>query len=376
LVLIILTMLAGCSGADGVIGSDSGASYWTAEFVHEIGAVAEPTQTLASVGEVVLTADGLLLVGQPPDQQIRVYGLDGAFRWSIGARGDGPGEIGRLTDFAVSGDTLKVVDGGNSRVTAFAVDGTFLGDDPFERVILRTGGAASVYLPSAAPLADGSSVSLPVLVVSAALREGAASDDPEVIVRRLLTNGSLSDTVVAVRPGQHVERRDGRRSLIETEALIAADRRGNGAIVAFRAPTGNPDPETFRVIRVNAAADTVFERVFPFRPVPVPPDTLQRYLDDVPEERRAARRALTWVPESRPPIERVVQGSDGMIWLQREPVHDMVDWWAIDPMTGDHAGTLALPLGTRIVESRGEEIVTVRTDELDVEYLQRWRLAR
>ncbi len=158
--------------------------------------------------------------------------------------------------------------------------------------------------------------------------------------------------------------------------MVAADRRGDGALLVLRAPTGNPEPGTFRLVRVDAAGDTAFDRAFAFEPVPLPADTLDRRAAEVSEDRRADFRESRWVPEVRPPVEALAQGSDGTIWLQREPVADTVDWWAIDPATGDHIGTLPVPRGSRIVESRGDDVVVVRTDEFDVEYVQRWRLVR
>ncbi len=371
-----LLAVAACSAADSEVGGTGDVPVWDAELVHEIGSIDDPGETLTRVGEVVLTDDDLLLIGQPSDQQIRVHGPDGEFLRMIGRGGEGPGELGRLGDFAVSGDTVTVVDGGNSRVTEFALDGSFRGDERYERVNVRGEGWLLVYSPSAAGLPDGSSVSLPVVVVAAALGGGGPTVEPETVVRRMGPDGDLADTVLAVDRSQYVETREGQRSLVLMTPIVAEARRGDGAILALRAPTGNPAPGTFRLIRVDAAGDTVFDRAFTFEPVPVPSDTLARYLSEVSEARRAAVRETTWAPEFRPPVDDVVQGTDGTIWLKRETFADSVEWWAIDQRTGDHFGTLALPPGTRLVESRADQVIAVRTDEFGVEYVQRLHLNR
>jgi hypothetical protein len=376
LALSILLAVAACSPSDAEVDGGRGAPVWDAELLHEIGSVDAPGETLTRVGGVVLTGDDLLLIGQPSDRQIRVHGPGGAFLRTIGRGGEGPGELGRLGDFAVSGDTVTVVDGGNSRITEFGLDGSFRGDEHFERVNVRGAGWLLVYSPSAAGLADGSSVSLPVVVVAAALGRGGPAVEPEMVVRRMTADGALADTVLAVDRAQYVETRQGQRSLVPIGPIVIRDRRGDGAILALRAPSGNPAPGTFRLIRVDAAGDTVFDRAFSFVPRPIPADTLTRVLSDVPEERRATVRDMTWAPEFRPPVTEVVQGTDGTIWLMREALADTVEWWAIDPATGDHAGTLGLPRGARLVESRAEDVVVVRTDDLDVQYVQRWRVRR
>lgn len=381
LALPLLVALPACSGPESASPEPDEAAIWSAELLHEIGSIDDPEQTLTRVGEVVLTDDGLLLIGQPTDRQIRVHGPDGAFVRMIGQRGEGPGELGSLGDFAVRGDTVTVVDGGNSRVTRFSIDGALLDDRRFERVTLSGEGAMSMYSPSATSLSDGSSVSYPAMAVAGTMRGeggGGGGTPPEriLVVRRMALDGTLGDTVLRAGMAQHVQMPEGRGTIVAMTPIVAADRRGDGALQVLRAPTGNPDPGTFRLIRVDAAGDTVFERAFAFQPVPVPADTVDRRAAGVPEDRRADFRARIWAPGFRPPVEDVAQGTDGTIWLQREPAGDPVEWWAIDPETGAHIGTLALPLGSRLVESRGDEVVVVRTDEFDVEYVQRLGVQR
>ncbi len=376
LALPLLLALAGCSGTESGSPAAEGAPIWEAELLHEIGSIDDPEQTLTRVGEVVLTETGEMLIGQPADMLIRVHDSDGALLNSIGRRGEGPGEVGSLADFAVRGDTVTVVDGGNSRVTRFAIDGALLDDEPWELVVVRGDRVGYMYRIGASPLQDGSSVSVPSVAAAAMVRGGGATVEIRPVVRRIDADGTLGDTVMVTDQAEHVRIPEDRGSVISMHPLMMEDRQGTGVVRVLRSPDGSPDAGTFRVIRVDAAGDTVFDRGFGFEPIPVPPDTLAAYLAEAPEELRERLEARMWAPDDRPPVEALALGSDGTIWLQREPVSDLVDWWALGPGSGEHLGTLRVPLGSRVVESRGDEVVVVRTDEFDVEYVQRWRLRR
>ncbi len=58
--------------------------------------------------------------------QIAVFGPDGQFLHYLGHYGEGPGEFSTISHLAMGqGDTLLVMDSGNSRISAFSPDGTF-----------------------------------------------------------------------------------------------------------------------------------------------------------------------------------------------------------------------------------------------------------
>ncbi len=62
------------------------------------------------------------------DAELRVYGLDGGYRRTIGGRGEGPGEFQSPNSIEVRGDTVMVI--GGSRLTMFGPDDAVLTTGP------------------------------------------------------------------------------------------------------------------------------------------------------------------------------------------------------------------------------------------------------
>ncbi len=81
--------------------------------------------TFGSVSGLTLGADGRIFVADGQDNQIRVYGADGKYQFSIGNKGAGPGEFSGLAAIAFGPDgMLWARDEGNSRFEAFSVGAT------------------------------------------------------------------------------------------------------------------------------------------------------------------------------------------------------------------------------------------------------------
>jgi hypothetical protein len=79
---------------------------------------------IASVG---LSPDAELFVADQYNHEIKVFGLDGVLRQTIGRRGQGPSEFSALYSVAWVDTVMLALDFGNGRVGEFAPDGSWLG---------------------------------------------------------------------------------------------------------------------------------------------------------------------------------------------------------------------------------------------------------
>lgn len=84
---------------------------------------------LANPSRVLRNGFGLIAVLDEMEYNIKLFDRSGAYLRTIGRRGTGPGEIGRLSSAAfVDDSTLLIPDGRRGRVIRYRIDGTLLTD--------------------------------------------------------------------------------------------------------------------------------------------------------------------------------------------------------------------------------------------------------
>jgi hypothetical protein len=82
------------------------------------------------------------------------------------------------------------------------------------------------------------------------------------------------------------------------------------------------------------------------------------------------------VPRFQPPVDDVKMGSDGSIWLKHS-LHAAEDvWWSVLDGRGDPAGRVRLPAGTHVRYIDRDFIWVTELDDLDVNYLVKYRIVR
>ena len=86
-------------------------------------------------------------------------------------------------------------------------------------------------------------------------------------------------------------------------------------------------------------------------------------------------------PSHLPAVRGVMQAEDGTIWLRRyDPVESetgeqMNEWWVLDADGAPLARALT-PVGLSMRVINGDTVWGVERDELGVEYIVRYRLAK
>jgi hypothetical protein len=98
---------------------------------------------------------------------------------------------------------------------------------------------------------------------------------------------------------------------------------------------------------------------------------------DDPAEAAEARRRYGETPmrELVPAYSRILVDSEGNIWAERYREDTATPpTWTIFDASGEAAGMLAFPAGTRLLAVDGSRAIAVRRDEMDVEHVVAWPL--
>lgn len=325
-----------------------------------------PEYLFQQVRGVRLLRDGRLAVADGGSSTIRLFAEDGGFLHQMGARGEGPGEFGYIQSLrVVPRDTLEVYDSANQRLTRFLADGTLVSTLTF----IAGEGAPEMYIGS---LPDGHHVFAWTL-------------------RRPIAPGGVARSMAdSMRLGWFGP--DGRfRNAFHTTTGI----RRLGSPVPF-----SPYPHGVlvedRIVYTDGLRPelTVFDaggRTVRTLPVPVEPAdpasawaALEAELRAGAETGIAARMGWTLEQlepitdrELMPHIAEVLRDDGDRLWVKRyDPATDNFwtgtpggtggEWLVLGP-DGDVVATIELPEGLVLEDVRGDRLVGVSRDELDVE---------
>lgn len=355
----------------------------TAELVLN-GAETGDSTAFAQVGPVRWLSNGGLVVADAGSQRLLVFDAGGRLVRTLGRRGDGPGEFRRLDGLAVwPGDTLTTFDPRQRRLSVWhpdtglvrsmnlAGDGSF-DSWPADAWLWR--GAVVVFQLSLVPLDSvpaGSGVRRWPTRAQLALRdtsgrtliESARFDGP---YSGLVENGDVR-LPFANRPFVAVSRdrvHFGSGSVFEITSLDTAFRPAG----IIRWPAQSEPLEPGEIARLKAELD----RLLVQQNVPPGPRTAlnQSFAPEI-------------LPDERPAIGRVFAGADGRLWAERfEPVRlgtalqTPGDRWTILEADGAPVATLRLPALTRLEDVRGDRVVVVQRDSLDVQTVAIFRIQR
>ena len=345
----------------------------------EIGVLdGNPAYTFTGILDVRTRHDGSVLVSDAGGE-IRIYGDDGLHLRTLGRRGDGPGEFATGPSIVgLAGDTVFAWDSRRRRVTAFSDQGHTL-----ETTTLLTEAIGPLTLLRQS---DGTYLSKSRWVSSTADEEGPHDVRVEldsVVVARRDASGAVLDTVEIRADMERVRRRqaldDGRfaMQMMARPLTARAFLRSNGAqpIIAHNkslelvhyGEVGRPQ-EVLRVAGAwpTASADAIRS-------------TLEARLAEAAEEREMDPRTLRvyeeFMPERAPTFSELLISAEGHIWVAsfEFDASDGYEWLVFSPR-GQLHGTVRTPPDLRVFDIRGDYLVGVVGDELDVEYVRRYPL--
>lgn len=337
---------------------------------------------LSPISWLGVAPNGTIVVNQSQDGQVRFFDARGADLGTFGRKGQGPGEFETATRFGWIGDTLWVGDFSTRRFTLVSPDRKLLRTTPWLVAAAMSGelpGLTMQDVTSATQYAlhaDGSQV------VALFLKEedGAQASRP-IPIARADQSGRLA-RLLGTRPRVDCYARAtlGRGGFMVAAvpfcALLLEDFSPDGGRWATAVVDG-VERASYRVSVVRTTGDTVFNRLYSYRPVPVPKATFDSVI-----ARRTARgspesiamwRGMT-APASYPPLSKLVLGRDQTTWLEEYTIDGDRRWLVLDSR-GEQVGRVTVPRNVQVLAASRESVWATDTDEDGLQHIVRYRIA-
>lgn len=337
---------------------------WSVGGVDAVG----PTQ-FSDIGRVYGHPDGNVWVSDRQSRRIEVFGHDGGDRFGVGGAGDGPTEFRRLR--LVGGDSAGIVvalDAANGKVLRYAPDGSITGSVSWS---LTDG-----FLPNLAGVApDGDFVGwLAEPIQTSELEDGDVIGDSVTYLNWSSPSAVPSEVHRVEWPGSIYSATSGGAPIpfrvlpgIAIAGLTYFTSGSDFQVLGFR------DDSLVRIVRLDIP------------PVSVGTASIRWYRQDVeartpPGVRRQARLDVLddpRVPDQLPAFDGLLVDDEGQIWARRWSMSEESDRvWEVFGVDGVHLGHVPVPGRFSPSSIRGQTMIGVWTDELDVPHLRSYRLTR
>lgn len=341
----------------------------------------------SDISDVAVDSNGTIYVLQRDAAEIVLFDADGGYLRTIGRAGVGPGEFAAPIRLGVFHDSLWVLDPMRNRIIWFSLNAEYR-----RTVTIRPSWRDSVGTGNvlAGPLADGHFYGVPK--VSSAI---AASGLVEMVpFLRLDESGDVVDTLVWCSLTSHqlavVEQQDGGIGYfgqpIRDFTLVRTSPAGDFVIIADRRPPANSRPQTFTVRKLGLHGDTLAEVPIGYTPMSVPAEYWHAFFASrlagshsvgaVAADEAAYRDAI-WRPEYFPPLEQLIVGIDGSIWLGLTETEFRGsgdrDWIVVSPEL-DHMYRLRLSVRVKVMQASLHKVWGVLHDSLGSPQIVRYGL--
>jgi hypothetical protein len=350
--------------------------------------------TFGSIGDVIGTANGGLLVHDDDAGVIRFYDSTGAFIKPLGRKGGGPGEYGQVNGIAraPNGD-LYVWDASGSRINRYRADGEYVG--MFRSALSSWFTSNRLYADSRGRIGHW----LPIMKD----QSGSMERDDAIVL--MDTVGTVLDTVLYPRWAGEPE-------------LLQASSRDGGSRTATTRPFAPEGVATFHVdggivtgfnaryefFKLPAGAGKVLRVERSTAPVAVSATERSEQQTRIEMNMRRLDPGWNWtgapIPDVKPAYRSFLVGEDGRIWVRLHSAGEPIPSAEIPtpqpsasgrpplpPLTtrertvydvfspeGRLLGRVALPWGATVYRTRGDWAWGWRRDADDVEYAVRFRI--
>lgn len=339
-----------------------------------IGLGDDPSTQLYKVQGMRDWGEGGLLLVDGGSRELRFLDSSGNLQYSVGGKGEGPGEFQDPWLLKAPGtDSLFVWDVGLRRLQAFSGDGhdprvVPLGDWPFSAGWRAPPGMAGSQL-----LLAIRNILTPAYAQYAGEKEDSVAFawyDPASSELAFLDSLTYSQMFIFHNPG-----RPPAADLIPFSVVpTAAPSRTGAVITSGETPEIRAyglDGELLHILRIEASAREVTQEM------------IETWTDQRVARSETTREALSPYlsqlpfPDSLPAFEDLEISSDGFLWAQmyQWDSERPTEWVVFDP-EGRALGTVRTPVGLK-VEWIGPDFVSgVWMDELGAEYVHRYRIRR
>ncbi|MGH7576998.1 MAG: hypothetical protein ACREM1_17955 [Longimicrobiales bacterium] len=151
---------------------------------------------------------------------------------------------------------------------------------------------------------------------------------------------------------------------------------GESVVVVDRNAAEAPGDHAYTFTGVRLSGNTVFSVRRAYEPIEIPAAVTDSIVGPYTRNFDEAEiRDVLFLPAFYPPVDAVVAGRDGTIWLAREAVvgesTQSTQRWDVFDEAGETLATLDLSAGLTVYDAAADAIWGVETDELDVPYVVR-----
>lgn len=342
---------------------------WSIDMIGTVGSVglgAEPApDEFGRVTSVTSGPNETVWIADQYANRIKVFGSDGALQLEIGREGRGPGEFSALYSLAWVGDILLAMDLGNGRIAEISPDGTWLGSRAAPGRVSGSPALLRFY-----PVSDTVVLQWSLENVDREARRVWVQQGPGGVVGtwpQPTSDPPEPTTVVCDRP-------DGSVSFFSIPF--------SGQVLQHPLPDGSRYEawsDEYRFALIDAHGDTlqVVERSWPTIPISdeewqAATAEFRTFRSESPDARCTPRTMAR--PDTRAPIRNLLLDTQGRVWV--EAVQEAGTTWEIfDPGGRLLASVDGFEYSGSVAPSiRGDHIAWVRTDSLDVQYVEWGRL--
>lgn len=340
---------------------------------------------------VAVSPSGSVAIRQRQYHAVSVYAATGERLGSVGREGEGPGEFTNLSGVGWLGDTLWAAGMGERRVSVFTPELEFERSIPIPTSLRPPPETEDQEPPFFLPQLSVQALLSGDTLYGFGLPGVGGAEVPDSIrgrtlFVRFLEDGRITRTVGRALLGEMwYEAFPGYRQLVPFPNQTAQGVSARADRTAFaRASVEGDSVGTFALTVLDAEGETVFSRRFPFDAVPIPRGVRDSVFDH--RERRfqsaLSRLQPDVVPRFDPPmasvwppLEHVVVGRQGRIWVEMREREDAgVRPYVVIEADGDEAARLRFPSNMKVVEADGDRIWVIERDRLDIESVVRYRV--
>lgn len=307
-------------------------------------------------------------LNNPP--QVRIFDQEGRHVRSIGREGQGPGELTGIAWATALADTIQVYDFWSSRILYYGIDGAVLR----EIAITTLGGLPGRSISPSPGFTDGDMLARSNYLVQPDAPKGVGRSTTFLL--RVAPTGELVDSFPDMPDADYIGMADrntvipfGRRTAVlahdtalyvATGDMFSVDVYGSGGTLrASYRHAGDRRPVSATLIDALKAEQLANSRD-DLRP------RIERQFADSP------------IPELLPSYSRrMLIDSEGAVWVEHylAPVDEERTWDVFD-RRGAFAATISVPLQFMLRHVVGDEAIGVWTDNLDVQTVRMYEIAR
>jgi hypothetical protein len=334
----------------------------------------DPAQEFGRISAARFLDQRRVLVADGQSLQMRLFEVSGEVIWSLGRRGEGPGEFRSFSAVGITlGDSVRVFDRTNRRITTLNPNGQPIGTLPLEEVGGRRPSSGARFTPNG----------ILVVPVSAGYTRPPSSDlrvERDSLTLYLLDSGG--------------EELANLGTFLKEESVVRAQRRG-AVVQTLRRPipfgrrtewtTGQGrvfvgTNETFEISSYDLSGTLVRILRVPTLTRRLMPEEVDEYksffLDRwgaTPEDLRQIEEVFSdeFLPAFAPAFSTLFHDEDGRLWVEEyQPRPELREIWYVFEASGDLLGTVRLSPGAVVHDIIGDLVLLQVPHPLDVPVVQ------